>query len=609
MSLPPFANLCAVGDRDPAAVNEAAERFRRSGVFTTVHRPSPHWVVGIEPLPHGPDGNGGAPEDGLFFAEGEDVVCGTGATTARRRRDFAEAVDTRMGSLSVFPGDFGALRVRPDGSIVAVRSCGGVVPMYYHAIGTRVTVATRSDYFLRFGAVTGRLDPFVMAVWLAAQGCFPDGRTHLDGIKVVPRGHCLAVAPGGSVRIERYWEPRPTRIAPFRARHAHEAAAELREILLAHLERDLDGERGNLLALSGGVDSSSLGAIAAGTLGKPVSTVTLLPPDEDDLRRELSYVDPLTESFGLAPSWRFPFSREFLLGLSWTGPPHAFPIFHPVLRLLPGIHREVPVRVLFGGEFADEICGTPFVRPDWLIHTSLPDLLLGAGRLPTGFRDGPAWARYRLQRNMSRLPLPGVRVPAFVRPAIRLEVAEWANRRWAAAHREPEANPFLARRVEGDMFTVMNWEATSLLGVRRAFPFFNREVLELAFRTHPSTRIGPGTKAVLRRAVPDLVPEQNLRRGHSGRFEPDPDDSPIRWDGEVAESLRDLVRRDWPPPPPAEVQLYDAVFMQLLNHMAADHGRLSGADDRSAHPHTRTPAHPSPIGTHPAGLLLSQEDA
>jgi asparagine synthetase B (glutamine-hydrolysing) len=556
-------------------VNETADRFRRSGVFTTVHRPSPHWVVGVAPLPHGPGGNGGASEDGLFFAEGEDVVGGTGAGSAGRRRDFAEAVAERPADLSVFPGDFGALRFRPDGSIVAVRSCGGVVPMYYHATATRTMVATRSDYFLSFGAVRGQLDPFVLALWLAAQGCFPDGRTHLDGVKVVPRGHYLAAAPGGSVRVERYWDPRPQRIAPFRGRHARETAAELREILLAHLERDLDGERGNLLALSGGVDSSSLGAIAAGTLGKPVSTVTLLPADEEDLRRELSYVDPLVESFGMAPSWRFPLSHEFLRGLSWTGPPHAFPIFHPVLRLLPGIHREVPVRVLFGGEFADEICGTPFVRPDWLIHTSLPELLLGTGRQPTGFRDGLAWARYRLRRKMLRLPVPGMRVPGFVRSSVRLEAAEWATRRWAAAHREPEANPFLARRVEEDLFTVMNWETTSLLGVRRSFPFYNRAVIEMAFRTHPASRIGPGTKAVLRRAVPDLVPQHNLLRKHEGRFAPDPDDSPIRWEGEIAEPLRALVRSDWPPQPPAEVKSSDALLMRLLNHMATDQSRLT----------------------------------
>jgi asparagine synthase (glutamine-hydrolysing) len=557
--------------------------------------------VGIEPLPHGPDGNGGAPEDGLFFAEGEDVVCGTGGSAAERRRAFLHAVDERPASLAGFAGDFGVIRFRPDASVVAVRSCGGVVPVYYHASATRTMVATRTDYFLRFGAVAGQLDPFVLALWLGGEGFFPNRCTHLQGVKVVPRGHYLGAAPEEPVRLGRYWDPRPTRIPPFRVRHARETAVRLRELLLGHLERNLDAEGGNLLALSGGVDSSSLGAIAAGTLRKPVSTVTLLPPTEEDLRRELGFIGPLTESFGMKPSWRIAHSREFVLDSAWTGPEHAVPIFHPVLRILPAIKREADVRVLFGGEFADEICGTPFVRPDWLIHTRLPELVLGAGRLPTGLRDGPAWARYRLRRRMARVPPPGLRIPGFVRPSVRLEAARWAAQYWASAHEESAANPFLARRVEGDLFTAMNWEATSLLGVRRSFPFFNREVLELAVRSHPASRVGPGTKAVLRRALSKLVPERYLHREHNGRWAPDPDDAPARWTDEVADSLQSLVRRDWPPQPRAEVALHHAANLRLLNHMAADHGRLLTA----AH----SPPPPPSVGSGAPTTLFPQEDA
>jgi len=51
-------------------------------------------------------------------------------------------------------------------------------------------------------------------------------------------------------------------------------------------------------------------------------------------------------------------------------------------------------------------------------------------------------------------------------------------------------------------------------------PFFNREVLELAFRCHPSELLGPGTKLILREALRDDVPPRYLLRDDKAVWRP-----------------------------------------------------------------------------------------
>jgi hypothetical protein len=101
----------------------------------------------------------------------------------------------------------------------------------------------------------------------------------------------------------------------------------------------------------------------------------------------------------------------------------------------------------------------------------------------------------------------------------------------------------------------MNWEACSTLGIRRSFPFFNREVLELAYECHPAELYGPGTKKLLRAALHNDVPSRNLYRQDKGRRddavvksmqslqEPMPDES-------LPEELEGVLSPGWFAKPP-----------------------------------------------------------
>ncbi len=432
-----------------------------------------------------------------------------------------------------------------------------------------MAAATRLGDFVRFLPDEPRLDPLVNAVWTTGHGCFPDGRTFLAGVRLLGRGCRARLEPDRQIVMERYWNPRLgslLRPSPGRAR---EHAERLRTLLLDKLARDLDPEGGNLLTLSGGVDSTSLAALATRALGRPVWTWSLLPDPEDRYRHEMSYIAPLLQECRIERSWVVRLCAETRLELLRQAPRVVFHVIHPALCALPGILREAPVRVLFGGEFADEVCGSAFTWPDWVAHTSIFDLLAHPRSLPTGPRDVLRWAKRRVLSAAGRpvLPFPP-HLPEFIRTEVREDYRAWLDRRCRRAAEDREALPYLALRAEADGFVAMNWEAASALGVRRSFPFFSREALELAFECHPAEVVGPGTKRLLRRALRGDVPARNLDRPDKGHWGTYLNGAHVPWTEPLDELLEPIVRDDWCPRPPATLELWDTHGLTQLTVFA-----------------------------------------
>jgi asparagine synthetase B (glutamine-hydrolysing) len=327
----------------------------------------------------------------------------------------------------------------------------------------------------------------------------------------------------------------------------------LRGVLVETLERDLDPGGRNLLTLSGGVDSTSLGALAAGTLGFGLSSFSLLPSWEPELSQELSYIDPLTREYGIEPARKLGLTQEVRKRWLRSSPGLPFQILHPALCELPGICEQQEVRVMVGGEFADEVCGEMGRIYDWARATSAWRLPLVSRRLPFGPRDYLRWARCRVRDALGR---PWIRPPeeleAWVHPEIEAEYRAWRRRRVEAARGHGVVGS-LRERSTLDGWVAMNWEGTTPLGVRRTIPFFTREVLELAFECDPSELLGPGKKKLLRAALRGDAPDRNLDRPDKGGWGSGMADQRLCLDGELPEFLEPLVRPDWFPRPPAEV--------------------------------------------------------
>ena len=527
MRRPPLANLFAVHDDDPAVLDEMMMDLQRSGEFAHVWRPAPGWVAAVAPLPGGtPDGDLERQHQ-LAFAEGRDVLLErSGQDPVARWREIAELADLHPDCLASLPGDFGFIRFRADGEATVVRSCGGLVPFYLKAVGERCAIGTRLGDFVRYLPDEPRLDPLVNALAATSWLLFPDGRTFLEGVTILERGHFARL--NGEVQTGRYWDPRPKH-SPYPTREQEREHAErLRGLLIAKLERDLAPEGGNLLTLSGGVDSSSLAALAAGVVGRDLMSFSLIPRKEreDLVAHEMSFIEPLAQKFGFTRRWAIHWHERLVLELWRAAPRIVFHVLHPALCSLPGILREAPVRVLFGGEFADEVCGSKFTVPDWGRQTSLFRLLTDGEWLRKNPRGLGRWARYRLAMLRGREPLPFPRELLeenlatnepldLFHPAVREEYLAWWERRRRELREDRSPWRHLAMHSATlDPFVPMNWEACSALAVRRSFPFFNREVLELAFECHPAELYGPdpGAKKLLRAALHDDVPHHNLYR-------------------------------------------------------------------------------------------------
>jgi hypothetical protein len=557
--LRPMANLFAVTDPDRGFLEAMAEQLEEAEEFDAVWHPAPGWLAASAPLPESEPDSDSIRSRGFAFVEGRDrLERGNGLGWLDRVSELADRSPQRLAEL---PGDFTFVRFRPDGTALSVRSCAGVAPVYLHRRASGgFAIGTLLNYFPRF--LPGRFlaDPLINACWEPGL-VFIGRRSFVEGISILPRAGYAELATGHGPETGTYWDPRPDVGDEPRATPEH--ARELRRILVETLERDLDPAGRNLLALSGGVDSTSVGALAAGVVGRGLSSWSLIPHHEPARSQELRYIDPLVEEFGISPAHKCEDTEELVR--RWRKQTRGLPfhILNPALLELPRICDKQDVRVLVGGEFADHVCGHWIRINDWTRYTSLWRLLTRPDLLPFGARDYVRWTRRRLMDAVNRplIPFPD-RPPAWVPTAVEAEYRDWFRARRIARARDRRPLKELADHVAADAWVDMNWEGATPLGVRRCLPFFNREVLELAFRCHPSELLGPGPKRLLRDAVGGDVPPHNLLRpdkGGWGRGQPAPR---VTLDAEIPAGADRLVRDGWLPAPPADAAPEDIAMLR-----------------------------------------------
>jgi asparagine synthetase B (glutamine-hydrolysing) len=574
--LRPAANLFALNDRDPGFLGQVENRLRSSGEFSEVWRPAPGWVVGQAMLPESaPDGEL-VRSRGLVFVEGRDrLEEGGGPTWLDRLEEIVERAPSRLVEL---PGDFTFLRFSADGDALAVRACAGIAPLYVtRRAGGGVAVGTLLNYFPRFLPERFRADPLINAT-LTACCQFIDGRTSVEGVSILPPASHTRLRPGGAHDTDIYWDPRPQEGEKLQRDPAH--ARELRSILIQSLERDLDPGGRNLLTLSGGVDSSALAALIVRQTGRGLSTFSMVPPAEDDKTRTLSYIDPLVSELGIESARKAELTIENLARWALEVPGLPFQVTHPNLCELPRIRSEQEVRVLVGGEFADELCGQWLRITDWARYTSIWQLVSHPRALPFGPRDYVRWTRRRVRDLIGRpvLPVP-TRPRRWANSEVHAEYREWfeALRGKRARDRRPLKELEDHRNINA--WLAMNWEATTSLGIRRSTPFYNREALELAFTCHPRELLGPGPKRLLREALHDDVPARNLFRADKGAWASQPE----TFDRDLADRVYGAVppdeaglaavaafaRQDWLPKPPPGTDYVEACNLHLTMRIAS----------------------------------------
>jgi len=185
---------------------------------------------------------------------------------------------------------------RAERELFAVRDPLGLMTLYYSITGDGILIADRLSSF----EASGDYDKEFIVDFIATGGCCAT-RTIWSGVLPVPPGAMLRWKDG-VLRCERYWSADDIEPALDSSDMA-DAALEFRGLLESAVLKRLEAGRRTWAQLSGGLDSSSVVAIAA-TLGKKGLTNsslggTITQTDSLGTADDPSFAEAVVRRFGI----------------------------------------------------------------------------------------------------------------------------------------------------------------------------------------------------------------------------------------------------------------------------------------------------------------------
>lgn len=171
--------------------------------------------------------------------------------------------------------------------VLAARDADGVRPLYLATHGSRVMLGSTARALFAAG-LPPRWDEAALRMSAALQYP-PPGRTLFEGVQSVPAGGLIIVDAAGA-RVQRAETAAPTELPPL------DATLGLREALEDAVRVRIPDEVSFACALSGGLDSSAVLALATRVTGRapPVFTVCF----EGDLQPEWEQAAATARTFG-----------------------------------------------------------------------------------------------------------------------------------------------------------------------------------------------------------------------------------------------------------------------------------------------------------------------
>lgn len=172
----------------------------------------------------------------------------------------------------------------------------GIKPLYWYKAGEKLVFASELKGVLASGIVERRLCR--QALWdYLSLGSVPPQETMIEGVYSLMPGHAMVVSANG-LRIWRYWDidEAAGKIAvPSNSTEILDILkTKLRESVARHMIADV--EVGSFL--SGGIDSSTITALAQEAAGKPLRTFSIGFEGERGKSDELPYAREVSELLG-----------------------------------------------------------------------------------------------------------------------------------------------------------------------------------------------------------------------------------------------------------------------------------------------------------------------
>jgi asparagine synthase (glutamine-hydrolysing) len=434
-------------------------------------------------------------------------------------------------------------------TLFASRDRFGVKPFYYRFDGTELIFGSEIKCILAAG-VEARVDQRY-AAHVIVKGMFDDGdETFFEGIRQLPPGHSLTF-DGGHLTVFAHW-----RLDPEAARERYSFASPSEGVL----ELLADAVRLRVMSsdvrvgscLSGGIDSSSIVALARGLYDSPMATFSVVYPGADYDERE--YSDLVARTFDVERHMEEPDGSDFfdvLAKMVWhQDEPSVAPGLYSQWHVMKLAHPEV--KVLLDGQGGDELFagyhhhleahlrGLPGSAGWSATLKAAPAVAATLGRsvpLQLASTFGPRWARAAYGRIL------GTGTADDVGPELRdIARRDPIVRRSPLVYEDDPLNDRLYYDLTRDVIpSLLHYEDRNSMAfsIEARTPFLDYRLVEYAFSLAGDTKLEGGQlKGLLRRAMRGVTPDPVLDRSDKKGYS-----TPVRewFRGHLVDGVRDML--------------------------------------------------------------------
>ena len=413
----------------------------------------------------------------------------------------------------------------------------GLKALYLAATGSHLSFATALPALLGLLPEAPRADEVTLLHRLGATSMVGD-RTLYSGVTRLGAAHLLELSPGGWQR-RRYWSPV---YRPPQAGSRTELRARLYEGVARAIRRRVEpGTRAGIM-LSGGIDSSSVAAVASRECEGTLRSYSFVFPDDPEMD-ESGRVTQLVDSLGLEGTslhvHRGGAVRTCLDYLHTWGVPVATPAFVLERAMMERADAD-GVQVLLDGQGGDEVFGNaPYLLADRIRQGRVISALRLMERFPRSSDDLPRKVLVRLFALYALRGALPYRLHRRLRARgdVRRHFVDWLSTesgRRLFAH----SDIWAWKRTPGPQWwanlaylTVDGREASGQseymsmrehgLSVQVRSPLFDVELVETVLRLPPEHGYQRLDRSLIREAVHGLVPDGvrlSRYKSHLGPF-------------------------------------------------------------------------------------------
>ena len=398
--------------------------------------------------------------------------------------------------------------------LLAGRDSLGLGRLYvYEAAGT-FWVASSLDMLLWGLPERPPLDRESIAEYFAQGGLMTSGRTIYAGIREVPPAHVVSKSRG-SATVSRYWEPDRGRL--LRLRDSREVDEAFRAELFAGVRASLRSNSPVWCDLSGGLDSSTVTAVAAlcsdaGSMRRGLGAFSMFSSQTAD--DETAYQREMLDKYPMA---HFTLDADAYLSFSTLDePPSAHPskamLYRPLWSAVARLFEAHGVVTHLTGRGGDPLfCGDNFA-PLYLSD------FLRRMQIPRWFRETVGWARQG-ERSLLNLVYHcslGLRRDNYA-GALKGAPPPWLQAEFRDAVRRSENDAWLSpdRHYSSAARELQYRSTTQTAAIPRFIPIGDerhpllyRPLVELALSLDWKHLLGPTQdRVVQRRALAGILPE------------------------------------------------------------------------------------------------------